>query len=139
MIIILKVRKSDFFWIAQFYKAFSTNTRRAHSNFNGCEFSLELLSPDILVVFQRNMEKLIGSSTFSVRVIFLQFERILLLTCMIMQGLRFALSLKAQMILIADFDCINLFSIFYFFIDHHFLLCAQFLMMFHSASTSFLW
>ena len=62
-----------------------TNTQVLPSNFDASESFFESNSPDIFALCWANSDHSLDSSNFSVMVIFLKFENILLLICMVLQ------------------------------------------------------
>ena len=109
-------------------------------NFAKCESLLESNSPDILLLYETNLDDSIDSGNFSVGGILLLFERIMLLICMVFQFMlrnSFCLGLISGKLQILTYvfnwlyftQCLISFSS----IDHLLYLYAQFLMIFHLA------
>ena len=66
MAILSKAYKADNFESHNFLKLSFTNIRGFRSNFVDCESFLESNSPDILALYETNLDDSIGSGNFSV-------------------------------------------------------------------------
>ena len=83
--ILSKSCKPDNFESNNSLKLSFTNIRGLCLNIVNCESFLESNSPDILPQWETSLDDSIDSGNFSVRVIFLYSERILVLICMVSQ------------------------------------------------------
>ena len=109
--ILSKKRKADSFKSHNSFKLIFTNIRSLCLNFVDCESFLELNSPDILALYETNLDKSIDSGNFSLRGYF-SLTRKDSITRMhghaayVKEGLPFtrSLSLRTLRIIIYDFD-----------------------------------